>query len=134
MRNVTSSFLLILSLTTLILHGAESVRGKTEKTWLDDLADYLPWGETGEKKPHILYVVMDDQGYGDIGYTYPDQTDMRTPLLDSLASKGERKEISCNKYYNTVEQFASYGKNEDIFIRHVFLDYFYHPCPHINIY
>ena len=40
------------------------------------------------KKPHILYVVMDDQGYGDVGYTYPEQADMRTPLLDKLASEG----------------------------------------------
>ena len=39
------------------------------------------------KNPHILYIVMDDQGYGDVGYTY-ETNDVKTPLLDKLAKEG----------------------------------------------
>ena len=39
---------------------------------------------------------MDDQGYGDIGYTYP-TNDVHTPLLDQLASKGRK----LNRHYTS---------------------------------
>ena len=97
MSNVTHIYLL-LTLLTLLYPGIHAT-AQQEKTWLDELSGYLNWGEEEQgggqktvhkkvKKPHILYVVMDDQGYGDVGYTYPEQADMRTPLLDKLASEG----------------------------------------------
>ena len=48
------------------------------------------------KHPHILFILMDDQGYGDIGYTYS-TNDVHTPLLDGLASKG----IKLNRHYTS---------------------------------
>ena len=38
-------------------------------------------------KPHILYVVMDDQGYGDVGYSFPNN-DVETPIIDKYAKEG----------------------------------------------
>ena len=98
MSNVTQTCLLI-ALLALLTPGVHGTTADQDKTWLDELTGYLNWGGEegggGEepvnkkvKKPHILYVVMDDQGYGDVGYTYPEQADMRTPLLDKLASEG----------------------------------------------
>ena len=40
------------------------------------------------KQPHILFVLIDDQGYGDIGYTNPLVSNVSTPFIDSLAAEG----------------------------------------------
>ncbi|XP_074532260.1 arylsulfatase I [Halichoeres trimaculatus] len=48
---------------------------------------------TGEGKtsrpPHLVFIMVDDQGYGDIGYH---GSDIRTPELDQLAAEGVRLE------------------------------------------
>ena len=36
-------------------------------------------------KPHILFLLADDLGYGDLGYT---GSDIKTPVIDSLAKNG----------------------------------------------
>ena len=97
MRNGRSSSVLIIILTLATAPGVHAAGVKHEKTWLDDLADYMEWGGGGGggEKPHVLYVVMDDQGYGDVGYTYPDTADVRTPLLDKLASEGKHEDMFC---------------------------------------
>ena len=43
---------------------------------------------TAENRPNILFIVIDDCGYADLGCT--GQTDYRTPALDRLASEGVR--------------------------------------------
>lgn len=48
------------------------------------------------KHPHVLFILMDDQGYGDIGYTYS-TNDLHTPLLDKLAGKG----IKLTRHYTS---------------------------------
>ena len=85
--NRTTHFILSFLLTLTIAPLTEGK--KSGASWLDGLNEYLPWLETAAKKPHILYVVMDDQGYGDVGFTYPDLADVITPVLDGLANKGE---------------------------------------------
>lgn len=40
-------------------------------------------------KPHILFILADDQGYHDIGYH---RSEIRTPVLDSLAAQGVKLE------------------------------------------
>ncbi|XP_047225334.1 arylsulfatase I-like isoform X2 [Girardinichthys multiradiatus] len=45
-------------------------------------------GETGQKtknQPHIIFILIDDQGYNDIGYHNPT---IKTPTLDKLAAEG----------------------------------------------
>ncbi|XP_027876835.1 arylsulfatase I-like isoform X1 [Xiphophorus couchianus] len=43
-------------------------------------------GETGRKnQPHIIFILIDDQGYNDIGYHNPN---IMTPTLDKLAAEG----------------------------------------------
>ena len=41
-----------------------------------------------ERRPNILFIVVDDCGYADLGCT--GQTDYRTPSLDRLAAEGIR--------------------------------------------
>lgn len=36
-------------------------------------------------RPHLIFIMVDDQGYGDIGYH---GSDIHTPLLDQLAREG----------------------------------------------
>jgi hypothetical protein len=40
------------------------------------------------KKPNILFVLLDDLGYGDVGCY--GQTQIQTPHIDSLAREGTR--------------------------------------------
>eukprot|EP00116_Pleurobrachia_bachei_P003572 sb/3463834/ len=48
-------------------------------------------------KPNILFVLIDDMGYGDMGYTYPDiPKNITTPLFDKLASEG----LILDRYYS----------------------------------
>eukprot|EP00116_Pleurobrachia_bachei_P004213 sb/3464475/ len=48
-------------------------------------------------KPNILFVLIDDMGYGDMGYTYPEiKKNIRTPLFDKLASEG----LILDRYYS----------------------------------
>ncbi|XP_061821723.2 arylsulfatase I [Nerophis lumbriciformis] len=43
----------------------------------------------GLKAPHVIFVMVDDQGYGDIGYH---GSDIHTPALDQLAAEGVKLE------------------------------------------
>lgn len=39
--------------------------------------------------PHFIFIMVDDQGYGDIGYH---GSDIHTPVLDRLAAEGVKLE------------------------------------------
>ncbi|XP_077351917.1 arylsulfatase I [Festucalex cinctus] len=41
------------------------------------------------KAPHLIFIMADDQGYGDVGYH---GSDIRTPVLDQLAAEGVKLE------------------------------------------
>uniref|UniRef100_A0A672ZWA6 Arylsulfatase I-like n=1 Tax=Sphaeramia orbicularis TaxID=375764 RepID=A0A672ZWA6_9TELE len=48
------------------------------------------WGKTADdgvrpRPPHVIFIMVDDQGYGDIGYH---GSDIHTPVLDQLAREG----------------------------------------------
>lgn len=45
--------------------------------------------EQEPRKPHLIFILVDDQGYNDIGYHNPR---IQTPTLDRLASEGVRLE------------------------------------------
>ena len=42
----------------------------------------------GPRKPNIIYIMVDDMGYGDLGVY--GQTKIRTPRLDQMANEGMR--------------------------------------------
>ena len=44
------------------------------------------------KQPHIVFLIADDLGYGDVGYH---GSDIKTPNMDALAAAG----ISLENYY-----------------------------------
>ncbi|XP_071754687.2 arylsulfatase I [Centroberyx gerrardi] len=73
-------FLLILSLP-----GGLGCLGEAESP--DDSAGS---GEVaGPGPPHLIFIMVDDQGYGDIGYH---GSDIHTPVLDQLAGEGVKLE------------------------------------------
>ena len=41
------------------------------------------------RPPHLIFIMVDDQGYGDIGYH---GSDIHTPALDQLAAEGVKLE------------------------------------------
>lgn len=41
------------------------------------------------RPPHLIFIMADDQGYGDIGYR---SSDIHTPVLDQLAAEGVKLE------------------------------------------
>lgn len=41
------------------------------------------------RPPHLIFIMVDDQGYGDIGYH---GSDIRKPVLDQLAAEGVKLE------------------------------------------
>lgn len=43
----------------------------------------------GPRPPHLIFIMVDDQGYGDIGYH---GSDIQTPVLDQLAAEGVKLE------------------------------------------
>uniref|UniRef100_A0A8C4EDB6 Sulfatase N-terminal domain-containing protein n=1 Tax=Dicentrarchus labrax TaxID=13489 RepID=A0A8C4EDB6_DICLA len=43
----------------------------------------------GSRPPHLVFIMVDDQGYGDIGYH---GSDIHTPVLDQLAAEGVKLE------------------------------------------
>ena len=68
---LTKAAIFLLSIGTAILGGCSSNRG-TES----------------QKKPNILLIMTDDQGYGDVGYH--GNPYVRTPVIDSLAAAAAR--------------------------------------------
>lgn len=43
----------------------------------------------GPGPPHLIFIMVDDQGYGDVGYH---GSDVHTPVLDRLAAEGVKLE------------------------------------------
>lgn len=41
------------------------------------------------RQPHLIFIMVDDQGFGDIGYH---GSDIHTPVLDQLAAEGVKLE------------------------------------------
>ena len=76
MRGATCSFLIPLIGVTLLC----SFSGFTRS--LED-----PTGRPAP--PHLVFIMVDDQGYGDVGYH---GSEIRTPVLDQLAGEGVRLE------------------------------------------
>ncbi|XP_071393412.1 arylsulfatase I [Centroberyx affinis] len=73
-------FLLILSLL-----GGLGCLGEAESP-----DDSVGSGEVvGPGPPHLIFIMVDDQGYGDIGYH---GSDIHTPVLDQLAGEGVKLE------------------------------------------
>lgn len=46
-------------------------------------------GAERPRSPHLIFIMVDDQGYGDIGYH---GSDIHTPVLDQLAAEGVKLE------------------------------------------
>jgi hypothetical protein len=53
------------------------------------LTAFSPVLATEAKKPNIIYIVSDDQGWKDVGYH---ASDILTPNIDALAKGGARLE------------------------------------------
>ncbi|XP_043917545.1 arylsulfatase J [Protopterus annectens] len=79
---------------------------------------YLSWGtadgssqntqsqeDTSISKPHIIFILVDDQGYRDIGYH---GSEIRTPTLDRLAAQG----VKLENYY--VQPICSPSRSQFI--------------------
>uniref|UniRef100_A0A4W6DBQ7 Si:dkey-174i8.1 n=1 Tax=Lates calcarifer TaxID=8187 RepID=A0A4W6DBQ7_LATCA len=57
---------------------------------LSCLCEALPSNQSvGPRPPHLIFIMVDDQGYGDIGYH---GSDIHTPVLDQLAAEGVKLE------------------------------------------
>jgi arylsulfatase A-like enzyme len=52
------------------------------------LAPVLAFGATAPSKPHVVYILADDLGYGDVHCLNPQRGKIATPNLDRLASQG----------------------------------------------
>ena len=50
-----------------------------------------------QSKPHILYVLVDDFGFNDVGYR-GNSTDVETPHIDELASAG----VKLDQFYTQL--------------------------------
>ncbi|KAL7878026.1 hypothetical protein SRHO_G00046690, partial [Serrasalmus rhombeus] len=50
---------------------------------------YKNTSDKGRVPPHIIFVMVDDQGYSDVGYH---GSDIHTPVLDQLAAEGVKLE------------------------------------------
>lgn len=64
--------------------------------------------------PHILFIVVDDHGYSDCGYT--GRSFIRTPTIDSFASEGVVLEnMYVQKVCMAIEKESSLGSHFDYF-------------------
>jgi hypothetical protein len=83
------------------------VHNKNTKNELSDLVRYLaelfafPSSNQQENPRHILTIMSDDQGWGDIGYHDPTFV---SPVIDFLAGHG----ILMNNFYVQVVGFFTY--------------------------
>ncbi|XP_077381203.1 arylsulfatase I-like [Festucalex cinctus] len=55
----------------------------------DDVENDTTEAKGGRKQPHIIFILIDDQGFNDIGYHNPS---IKTPTLDKLAAEGVKLE------------------------------------------
>ncbi|KAF7665592.1 hypothetical protein LDENG_00138760 [Lucifuga dentata] len=79
--SVCSAFLQVIVVT--LLSGL-SCKGEAE---VDDTVGSE--NIQGLKPPHLIFIMVDDQGFGDIGYH---GSDIHTPVLDQLAAEGVKLE------------------------------------------
>ncbi|XP_039477683.1 arylsulfatase I isoform X3 [Oreochromis aureus] len=81
MRGRSSSFILMIGATLFF-----SLACQDEDTFMESVKT-----EEVEKPrpPHFIFIMVDDQGYGDIGYH---GSDIHTPVLDRLAAEGVKLE------------------------------------------
>ncbi|KAM4607432.1 arylsulfatase I [Polymixia lowei] len=70
-----------------LLIGASLLGGLCEAESPDD--GFRSGGVRGSGPPHLIFIMVDDQGYGDIGYH---GSDIHTPALDQLAEEGVKLE------------------------------------------
>lgn len=75
-KGICSLLLLVIGTILLRGHGGFCMNASTE--------------DVGRpKSPHLIFIMVDDQGYGDIGYH---GSDIHTPVLDQLAAEGVKLE------------------------------------------
>ncbi|XP_049602632.1 arylsulfatase I isoform X2 [Syngnathus scovelli] len=55
----------------------------------DKVENDTPAAKGSRKQPHIIFILIDDQGFNDIGYHNPS---IKTPTLDKLAAEGVKLE------------------------------------------
>ncbi|MEQ2314159.1 hypothetical protein AMECASPLE_009340 [Ameca splendens] len=78
MQAAVTALIVLLSLDFLSVQSKSDLRNSSN----------VQTGETGQKtknQPHIIFILIDDQGYNDIGYHNPT---IKTPTLDKLAAEG----------------------------------------------
>jgi len=65
------------------------------------------------KKPHILYILLDDYGWSDAGWHRPDGwSDLKTPNMDALVSKGvELDRQYAYKFCSPTRSAVQSGRN-----------------------
>lgn len=73
-----------------LVNGAILLSGLGCLGELESTDDSVGTGKEREPRPpHLIFVMVDDQGYGDIGYH---GSDIHTPVLDQLAAEGVKLE------------------------------------------
>lgn len=74
------SVMLVIGVTSLSAAGCEAVSTNESVGTVDS---------AGSGPPHLIFIMVDDQGYGDVGYH---GSDIHTPVLDQLATEGVKLE------------------------------------------
>ena len=55
------------------------------------LAAHMACSESAATKPHLLFVLVDDLGHADVGFTdHPPSIETVTPTMDQLVAQGVR--------------------------------------------
>ncbi|XP_051943354.1 arylsulfatase I-like [Hippocampus zosterae] len=83
-----TSLLVLLSVVRLHL-GCCGYRDERRVDGKDDVENDTAAAKGGRKQPHIIFILIDDQGFNDIGYHNPS---IKTPTLDKLAAEGVKLE------------------------------------------
>ncbi|XP_076599515.1 arylsulfatase I [Chaetodon auriga] len=79
---ICSVFFLVIGLTLLSGLGCLSERKSMDGSFSTEEVER-------PRSPHLIFIMVDDQGYGDIGYH---GSDIHTPVLDQLAAEGVKLE------------------------------------------
>ena len=58
------------------------------------LISFISYGLCEKKKPNIIFILTDDQGYADVGFTNPD-----TPFVTTNIDKLAENSIRLSNYY-----------------------------------
>uniref|UniRef100_A0A3Q2Y7Z4 Arylsulfatase I-like n=1 Tax=Hippocampus comes TaxID=109280 RepID=A0A3Q2Y7Z4_HIPCM len=83
-----TSLLVVLSVVHLHL-GCCGYRDERRIDGKDDVENDTAAAKGARKQPHIIFILIDDQGFNDIGYHNPS---IKTPTLDKLAAEGVKLE------------------------------------------